>query len=129
MHIHVKTRPIYNYAHPIDMEKENCNIVTNLIDWLIGSVSTETKAVLKSKYVIITTVASTCTVCFDNPVQCAPKVFACAQHCSVTKQLLGQHTIPDPSPHPENLISEQNCIIIFTARWLRNRIANEVIIR
>ena len=52
------------------MEKENCNIVTNLIDWLIGSVSTETKAVLKSKYVIITTVASTCTVCFDNPMQC-----------------------------------------------------------
>ena len=70
MHIHVKTRPTYNYAHPIDMEKENCDIVTNVIDWLLGSGSRETKAVLKSKYVIIMTVASTCTVCLDNPVQC-----------------------------------------------------------
>ena len=41
MHIHVKTGPTYNYAHPID-----------LIDWKLGSGSTETKAVLKSKYVI-----------------------------------------------------------------------------
>ena len=51
MHIHVKTGPTYNYAHPIDIEK-NCDIVTNLIDWKLGSGSTETKAVLKSKYVI-----------------------------------------------------------------------------
>ena len=69
VHDNVKIRPTYNYAHPIDMEKENCNIVTNLIDWLIGSGSTETKAVLKSKYVIIMAVASTCTVCFDT--QCS----------------------------------------------------------
>ena len=33
--------------------------------------------------------------CFDI-TQCTPKVLACAQHCSVAKELPSQQTVPDP---------------------------------